>query len=45
MKINIKYNINLDEFTSDSSLEMRLKNYIDKHFSLAYVILNSHLFI
>lgn len=38
MKINIKYNINLDEFTYDSSLELRLKNYIDKHFSLAYVI-------
>lgn len=35
MKINIKYN---DEFPQDSSLEMRLKKYINKYFPIAYII-------
>lgn len=38
MHIDIKYNQDLDEFTYDLSLEMRLKNYITKHFPLVYAI-------
>lgn len=38
MKINIKYNDELDEFTSDLSLQMRLRKYINKHFDIAYAI-------
>lgn len=38
MNIQIKYNNNLDEFTYDLSLQMRLKNYINKHFYPAYTI-------
>ena len=38
MNIEIKYNENLDEFTYDLSLAMRLQNYINNHFYPAYVI-------
>lgn len=38
MKINIKYNDELDEFTNDLSLESRLKRYINKYFYPAYAI-------
>jgi len=38
MRIEIKYNNNIDEFTCDLSLVMRLKRYIHDHFYLAYVI-------
>ena len=38
MKIDIKYNEYLDEFTYDLSLEMRLQNYINNHFFPAYTI-------
>lgn len=38
MNIPIKYNDNLDEFTHDMSLQMRLENYINKHFYLAYTV-------
>ena len=38
MNIPIKYNDNLDEFTYDLSLQMRLENYINKHFYPAYTI-------
>lgn len=38
MKIDIAYNDELDEFSYDLSLEMRLKNYIIKHFYPAYTI-------
>lgn len=38
MNIDIKYNEQLDEFTYDLSLEMRLKNYIYNHFYPAYTI-------
>lgn len=38
MKIPIKYNNMDDEFTEDLTLEMRLENYIKKHFYIAYII-------
>lgn len=38
MNIPIKYNDTLDEFTYDLSLQMRLENYINKHFYPAYTI-------
>ncbi len=38
MKIEIKYNEHLDEFTYDLSLAMRLQNYINNHFPPAYTI-------
>ena len=38
MNIPIKYNDTLDEFTYDLSLQMRLENYINKHFYPAYII-------
>lgn len=38
MKIPIKYNNMDDEFTNDLTLEMRLENYIKKHFYIAYII-------
>lgn len=38
MEFNIKYNEKLDEFTSDLSLQMRIKNYIDHHFYPAFAI-------
>ncbi len=38
MNIGIKYNDDLDEFTYDLSLVMRLKNYINNHFYPAYTI-------
>jgi len=38
MNIPIKYNDNVDEFTFDLSLQMRLENYINKHFYPAYTI-------
>lgn len=34
MEFNIKYNEKLDEFTSDLSLQMRIKNYIEHHIPL-----------
>ena len=38
MNIDIKYNSDLDEFTYDLSLAMRLENYIHNHFYPAYTI-------
>lgn len=38
MNIDIKYNDDIDEFTCDLSLAMRLKNYINNHFYPAYTI-------
>ena len=38
MNIPIKYNDTIDEFTNDLTLQMRLKNYIKKHFYPAYTI-------
>ena len=38
MNISIKYNEELDEFTDDLNLVMRLENYVDRHFYPAYVI-------
>lgn len=38
MKIPIKYNDIIDEFTNDLTLQMRLENYIKKYFYPAYVI-------
>ena len=38
MNINIKYNNEIDEFTNDLTLQMRLENYIKKHFYYAYTI-------
>lgn len=38
MNILIKYNDNVDEFTNDLSLQMRLENYIKRHFYPAYTI-------
>ena len=38
MNIDIKYNEELDEFTYDLSLVMRLENYIKAHFYPAYTI-------
>ncbi len=38
MNIEIKYNEDLDEFTYDLSLSMRLRNYVNNHFYPAYVI-------
>lgn len=38
MNINIKYNDADNEFSTDLTLNMRLENYIKKHFPLAYTI-------
>ena len=38
MKIDIKYNENFDEFTNDLTLQMRVENYIRKHFLPVYAI-------
>ena len=38
MNIPIKYNDEIDEFTKDLTLQMRLENYIKSHFYVAYVI-------
>ena len=38
MKIPIKYNDINDEFTNDLTLQIRLENYIKRHFYPAYVI-------
>ncbi len=38
MDIAIKYNDGVDDFTYDLNLQMRLKNYIQAHFSPAYVL-------
>lgn len=38
MKIEIKYNEEIDEFTSDLTLETRLKKYIKSHFYPAIAI-------
>ena len=38
MYIDIKYNKNIDEFTNDLTLQMRLENYIKHHFYPAYTI-------
>jgi len=38
MDIDIKYNKNLDEFTCDINLVMRLHNYVKNHFYPAYTI-------
>ena len=38
MKIDIKYNNEIDEFTCDLSLQSRLKDYINNHFYPAYTI-------
>ncbi len=38
MKVEICYNDNLDEFTGDLNLEMRLQKYIKNHFYPAYII-------
>lgn len=38
MEFNIKYNEKLDEFTSDLSLQMRIKNYIEHHFYPVFAI-------
>lgn len=40
MIIPIKYNDDLDEFTYDLTLQMRLENYIKNHFYPAYTISN-----
>lgn len=38
MNIPIKYNDIIDEFTDDLTLQMRLENYIKRHFFPAYTI-------
>lgn len=38
VNLDIKYNDELDEFTYDLSLVMRLRNYINNHFYPAYTI-------
>ena len=38
MNINILYNQEIDEFTNDLSLQMRLKRYLTNHFYPAYTI-------
>lgn len=38
MEFNIKYNEKLDEFISDLSLQMRIKNCIEHHFYPAFAI-------
>ena len=36
MIIPIKYNDEYDEFIEDLSLQMRISNYVEKHFELAF---------
>lgn len=38
MNIPVKYNDDIDEFTNDLTLQMRIENYIKKHFYPAYII-------
>lgn len=38
MNIPIYYNETTDEFTNDLTLQMRVENYINKHFYPAYII-------
>ena len=40
MNIPIKYNDEIDEFTFDLTLQMRLEKYIKKHFDVGYAISN-----
>ncbi len=40
MNIPIRYNDEIDEFTYDLSLQMRLENYIKKHFDIGFAISN-----
>lgn len=40
MNIPIKYNDEIDEFTLDLTLQMRLEKYIKKHFDVWYAISN-----
>ena len=40
MNIDITYNNDIDEFTNDLTLQMRLENYIKNHFIIAYIISN-----
>ena len=40
MNIPIKYNNEIDEFTLDLTLQMRLEKYIKKHFDVGYAISN-----
>ncbi len=40
MNIPIEYNNKIDEFSKDLTLQMRLENYIKKHFDIAYIISN-----
>ena len=40
MNIPIKYNDEIDEFTYDLTLQMRLEKYIKKHFDVGYSISN-----
>lgn len=39
--MNIKYNEQIDEFSYDLNLQMRIKNYITKYFYPAYIISES----
>ena len=40
MYFKISYNNEIDEFTKDLTLQMRLENYIKNHFYIAYIISN-----
>lgn len=40
MNIPIKYNDEIDEFTYDLTLQMRLEKYLKKHFDVGYAISN-----